>query len=184
MAYLISGIVLFFGVHLIPAFAPLKAALVARLGKRGYRGGFALIAFLGLGLIIWGRATTGHYAIYKPPAWGHDAALVLMLPAFILLAAANMKGRIRKATRHPMLLGALLWALAHLLANGDLISIWLFGAFALFSLLDMVLSSRRGPAPDFAIKPRQDVVAVLAGMAVYLVFVFFAHKFLFGVKII
>ncbi len=184
MAYLIAGIVLFFGMHLVPTAPRLKAALVTRLGEKGYRAAFSLVAFAGLGLIIWGRASTGHYAIYHPPAWGHAAALVLMLPAFILLAAANMKGHIRKATRHPMLLGALLWALAHLLANGDLISIWLFASFAVFSLVDMVLASRRGPAPDFAIKPRQDVVAVLAGLAVYLIFVLFAHKLLFGVKII
>ncbi len=183
MTWLLIGIALFFGMHLVPTVPPLKEAMQSRLGAGGYKGLFSLVSLAGLGLMIWGRAHTGHYAIFAPPAWGKTAAFILMLPAFILLAAAHMKGRIRKITRHPMLLGVLLWAGAHVLANGDLISLWLFGSFAVFSLVDMALVSGRGAPADFTVKPRQDIMAIIGGAAVYAGFIFFAHQFLFGVKL-
>ncbi len=95
-----------------------------------------------------------------------------------------MKGRIRKITRHPMLLGVLMWAAAHLLVNGDVASILLFGSFAAFSVVDMVLANARGDAPVYVLKPVHDLMAIVGGALVYLVFLLFAHSFLFGVQII
>lgn len=184
MLYLIAGIILFFGMHLVPGFAGVKANLITRFGEMGYRGLFSIIAALGLGLIIWGRASAGHDPVYAPPDWGRHAPHLFMLPVFILLAAANMKGRIRKITRHPMLLGVLMWAAAHLLVNGDVASILLFGSFAAFSVVDMVLANARGDAPVYVLKPVHDLMAIVGGALVYLVFLLFAHSFLFGVQII
>jgi len=184
LTYLYIGILLFFGIHLVPALGPLKAGLGNRFGDKGYRALFALASAAGLGLMIWGMAQAGKTPLYTPPEWGVMAAYLLVFPAFILLAAAHMKGRIRKMTRHPMLLGVLMWAAGHLLANGDQAGAWLFGSFAVYSVFGMVSSSLRQPAPAYTIKPVHDVMALVGGIGLALVFVFYAHQFLFGVKII
>jgi len=184
LTYLYIGILLFFGVHLVPALGPLKAGLVNRFGDKGFRALFALVSATGLGLMIWGMAQAGNIPLYTPPAWGVMVTYLLVFPAFVLLASAHMKGRIRKMVRHPMLLGVLMWAIGHLLANGDLAGAWLFGSFAVYSVFGMVSASLREPAPDYTIKPVHDVMALVGGIALALVFVFYAHQLLFGVKII
>jgi uncharacterized membrane protein len=182
MIYLYSGIILFFGMHLVPGFAGVKQGLLTRLGAKGYRALFAIIAAIGLGLMIWGRAVSGHDAVFEPPDWGKTATFILVLPAFILLAAANMKGRIRKIVRHPMLLGVLLWSAGHLLANGDWASLWLFGSFALFSLVAMLSPNLRGAPASFEVNPAHDIRAVVGGIVLYGVFVAFLHGWLIGVS--
>jgi uncharacterized membrane protein len=182
MVYLYSGIILFFGVHLIPAFSGVKRGLQTRLGMRGYRALFALVALLGLGLMIWGRVVSGHDAVYEPPAWGKPVTFMLVLFAFILLASANMKGRIRKIVRHPMLLGVLLWSVGHLLVNGDRASLWLFGSFALFSLVAIFSPNLRGAPAAFEVKSAHDIRAFVGGIVLYGVFVAFLHGWLMGVS--
>jgi uncharacterized membrane protein len=184
LTYLYIGIFLFFGAHFLPIASPLKGALVVRLGAKGYRGLFALISAIGLGLMIWGKVKAGHSALYQPPQWGMSVAYILTIPALILLASAHMKGRIRKFARHPMLLGVLLWSVGHLLANGDQASVWLFGSFALYSALAMMLAGKGNDANNYTIKPAHDLMALGGGVGLALVLIFFAHQFLFGVKII
>ncbi|MDQ7018931.1 MAG: NnrU family protein [Robiginitomaculum sp.] len=184
MTYLYIGILLFFGIHLVPALGPLKAGLVNRFGDKGYRALFALVSAAGLGLMIWGMAQADKTPLYTPPPWGVMVTYLLVFPAFVLLASAHMKGRIRKMVRHPMLLGVLMWAVGHLLANGDRAGTWLFGSFAVYSVFGIVSSSLRDPAPEYTIKPVHDIMALVGGIALALVFVFYAHQFLFGVKII
>ena len=184
LTHLYIGIFLFFGAHFLPRASPLKGALVARLGTKGYRALFALISAIGLGLMIWGKVKAGHVSLYEPPHWGKSATYILTIPALVLLASAHMKGRIRKFARHPMLLGVLMWAVGHLLANGDLASVWLFGSFALYSALAMILAGKANAANNYTVKPAQDLMALGGGLGLALVLILFAHQVLFGVKII
>ena len=184
MSLLVAGLVLFVAVHLIPSAVPLRAALIARLGPGPYRGLFSLIAAAGLVLIVWGFARAPFEPLYAPPAWGRQVAMFAVPVALVLFAAANMPTHIRAVLRHPMLLGLLLWAIAHLASNGDLRSVVLFGGFAGFAVLDLVSAVARDQRPSTDKAPRlaMDVVAIVAGLvAAGLLAVF--HAALFGVPV-
>ena len=132
MQILILGLILFFGIHIVPSFESVRGALVTKFGEKTYLGIFALISFLGLGLIIWGKSSAGYVTAYDPPEWGRFIALILMVPALIALVSSQLKGHIHMALHDAMSWGVGLWALAHLLVNGDLASVLIFaGIFAL-----------------------------------------------------
>jgi len=185
MTVLILGLLLFLGMHSVRIIAgPFRDAQVAaRPGL--WKGLYSLVSAAGLGLIIWGWMLYRPAApvIYDPPAWGRHLALALVWPAFILLAGSNGPvGKIKAAVQHPMLIGILLWSLAHLLANGDQASVLLFGSFLVFSVADLVSAlGRKTPAPVASgIVP--DVIMVVAGTALYALFVLVLHRLLFGVS--
>ena len=126
------GLVLFLGVHTVTTRRELRARLIASTGEGGYKIGYALVSVVGLALIVWGFAhyrATGWIDVWYPPKALKHIAVALMLPAVILVVAAYIRGRIYTTVKHPMLTGIKLWAAAHLLANGDLGSIILFGSF-------------------------------------------------------
>ncbi|MCF6292855.1 MAG: NnrU family protein, partial [Robiginitomaculum sp.] len=114
MQILQIGLALMIGIHLVPVIAPLKAGLQAKLGANGYKGVFSLISLVGLGLIIWGMIIAPNVPVFDPPVWAKHLAFLLVPVALVLLASAHMKGRIRVIARHPMMLGVLIWAVAHL----------------------------------------------------------------------
>ena len=147
MSLLVAGLVLFLAIHLIPSAPRLRAALVERLGAKPYRGVFSAVALLSLVAVVWGFSRSPIEAVYAPPAWGHQVSMILVPIALVLFAAANMPTRIRALVRHPMLLGLLLWAFAHLLANGEVRSVVLFGGFALFAVVEIVSAVARGKGP-------------------------------------
>ena len=118
MSLLVAGLVLFTAVHLIPSAPRLRVVLVERLGEKPYRGVFSAVALLALAAVVWGYSRSPLEGVYVPPAWGHQVSMILVPIALVLFAAANMPTHIRALVRHPMLLGLLLWAFAHLLANG------------------------------------------------------------------
>jgi uncharacterized membrane protein len=183
MALLITGLIIFFGVHLVPWAPALRGALVARLGERGYKGAFALIALAGFVLIIVGKGRAEFVPLYEPPAWGGQVALPLVLLAFVVLPGAYMRANIKRYTRHPMLWGVTLWALAHLLANGDRVSVVLFGTFLVYSLADMVSANLRGARLSTARYPwTQDLKVAVVGVIAYALFVTL-HPYLFGVAV-
>jgi uncharacterized membrane protein len=107
-----------------------------------------------------------------------------MLPVFTLLMAANMPGRIKTMTRHPMLLATILWALGHLISNGAVADVLLFGVFLVWSIADRISVARRAPRMGHQMPPGRmnDAIAVIGGLAIYAVFVFWAHAWLFGVS--
>ena len=183
MTLLVAGLVLFIAVHLIPSVAPLRAALIARLGPGPYRGLFSLVAAAGLVLVVWGFARAPFEPLYAAPAWGRQVAMFAVPVALVLFAAANMPTHIRAVLRHPMLLGLLLWATAHLLSNGDLRSVVLFGGFAGYAVLGLVSAVARGQRlSDKAPRLAMDGVAIVAGLvAAGLLAVF--HATLFGVPV-
>ena len=184
MTLLVAGLVLFLLLHLIPSAAPLRAALVDRMGEKPYRGVFGAIALVSLGLIVWGFSQAPVELLYVPPTWGRHTAMTVVPVALVLFAAANMPTHIRALVRHPMLIGLLLWALAHLLANGESRSIVLFGGFALFAVVETVSAVARGKAPPAEPAPRftMDAAAVVGGLLVAGILMRF-HGALFGMPL-
>lgn len=185
MTLLVAGLVMFIGIHLIPCVVPLRAALVARLGPGTYRGLFSFVAVAGLVVMFLGFARAPVEPLYAAPGWGRQVAMFTVPVAIVLFAAANMPTHIRAVLRHPMLLGLLLWATAHLLSNGDLRSVVLFGSFAAFAVLDFVSVEARGKRPSTDKPPRlaMDGAALVAGLVAAVLLTVF-HGALFGVPVI
>ncbi len=186
MLLFVVSLLLFLGFHLVPSLTGVRAGLVARLGEQGYRGAFSLLSLVTLALLIWGYAQSPFVEVWWPPVWTRHLALLLMLFAFIAVMAAFFPGRIKAALKHPMLVSVKIWALAHLLANGDLASMLLFGGFLAYAVIDRILVKRReeripGQAPS---GPRNDLMAVGIGLALYLAFAFGLHEWLIGVPVI
>src|ERR1700737_1710101 len=158
---MILGLVLFLGVHTLTTQRDLRARLIASWGEGGCKIGYALVSLAGLALIVWGFAhyrAAGMWDVWTPPTALKHIAVTLMLPAVILVVAAYIRGRIYTALKHPMLAGVKLWAAAHLLANGDLGSIILFGSFLGWGGFRPALAEtprRRRPPADPGRRPRQ-----------------------------
>jgi uncharacterized membrane protein len=156
------------------------------MGEKPYKGLFALVSALGLIVIIWGYGVAkdgpaGADLVYDPPSWGHHLTMLLVLLAFISLSISFHKGRLKLWLKNPMSIAVALWAAGHLLANGTLPDVVLFGAFLAFALLDIGYSTATGKAPHFEPKPRQDIIAPLAGVVLYVVFLLL-HQWIIGVS--
>ena len=146
---MILGLVLFLGVHTLTTQREARARVIASSGEGGYKIGYALVSLAGLALIVWGFAhyrATGRIEVWHPPTALKHITVALMLPAVILVVAAYIRGRIYTALKHPMLSGVKLWAAAHLLANGDLGGIILFGSFLGWAVFDRISLKRRADA--------------------------------------
>ena len=182
MTLLVLGILVFIGIHLLPSFRFARGKLIGRFGAGGYKGMFSLVSAAGLILLIAGKAYADFTPVWTPPAWTRHLALTLMPFSFMLLIAAYLPSNIKRLTAHPMLWGVTLWSASHLAANGDLASLLLFGSLGVYALFDMWSANRRGAAPSSARYPAtRDVAVVLAGLAVYVAFLFL-HPYLFGVR--
>jgi uncharacterized membrane protein len=183
MAILILGLVVFFGIHLVRIVAPgFRAAQVAANENR-WKGIYSVVSLVGIALIIWGWHLYRFEApeIYEPPSWGRHLTALLVLIAFILIAAANAPaGYIRNRLKHPFLTGIILWSTGHLLANGDLASLLLFGSFLVYAVVDLIAVIPRGDPAPAVVKPRSDIIAIVAGVVVFAVFGFWLHGWLFG----
>ena len=181
IAILIAGLALFLGVHLVPAVPGARRGLVARWGEPRYKAIFSLVAAAGLVTLVAGYAlgTPGPRLFASPPA-ARAGAPWLVVAAFILLAASHLRGHMRQRLQHPMVIGVILWAGVHLLANGDLRGTLLFASFLVWAVLDLVASLRRGPAPAFQPTWRHDAMAIVGG-AVLALGVMTIHRTLFGV---
>jgi uncharacterized membrane protein len=191
MAWLIVGLVLFLGVHSVSIVSPLGRQQLARqMGEAGYKGLYTLVSFVGLGLIVWGYglAREAPVLLYTLPTGVRHLAALLMLPVFVLLLAAYLPGRIQRAAKHPMLLSVKLWALAHLLANGTLADVLLFGGFLVWAVADRISVKRRAAAglmrsaPALPGSAANDAIALVGGLVLYAVFVLWLHGWLFGVS--
>ncbi|MDF2117165.1 NnrU family protein [Roseiarcaceae bacterium H3SJ34-1] len=189
MAILIAGLVIFLGVHTLTTLRETRAGLISRLGEGPYKGLYSLVAAVGLGLIVWGFGTYrsgGYIPVWDPPTWTRHVAMLLVWIAFIALAATYAPaGKIKGLLRHPMLNAVKFWALAHLLANGDLGSIILFGSVLAWASWDRIAVRRRGDAgaPRVARFNRGDAIAVVVG-TLAAVAMLFLHPIIIGVPII
>lgn len=183
MLYLITGLLLFVGIHLFPSLTGLRQGLIARVGENSYKGLFSLFTLLGLGLIIFGFSHTSKFLVYHPLQALRPLAIVLMAISMILFAAANMPTNIKRLTRHPMLWGLAIWALAHLLANGDRAALLLFGGMGGYALLGMLSANRCGAQlQQHKLPLRKDIITAAAGLVAFGILVTL-HPFLFGVAI-
>jgi uncharacterized membrane protein len=187
MGMLVLGLALFLGTHSIAIAAPgLRDRGVARLGENGWKGVYAVLSLTGFLLLVYGFAMARHspVVLYTPPHFLRHVTFLFMLPVFPLIFAAYLPGRIKSAMKHPMLSAVKFWAFAHLLSNGTLADVVLFGAFLAWAVLDRISVKRRAPpAPRAApAGPFNDLIAVLLGLAVYGLFIGWAHRWLIGVS--
>lgn len=189
MAILVLGIILFLGLHLIRVVAPgFRAGVIESRGKGTWMGIYAILSLIGLCLIIYGfgqaRSETG--MLYDPPVFMRHIALLLMLFAFIFLAAGFLPaGRIAVAVKHPQVLSIKIWALAHLLANGETSSVLLFGSFLAWAVILRISLKRRERAGERVLpvfkSATNDVLAIIIGLVAYVLFVWKLHEWLIGV---
>jgi len=190
LGVMILGLVLFLGAHTLPAQREWRAQAIVALGESGYKVSYVLVSLVGLVLIAWGFAhyrATGWIDVWDPPRALKHVTVALMLPAVILVVAAFIRGRIYTAVKHPMLAGVKLWAAAHLLANGDLGSIILFGSFLGWAVFDRVSLKRRTDAGAPAIPVGgwgNDLIAVAVGIVAYLALAFAFHPVVIGVPVV
>jgi uncharacterized membrane protein len=187
---MILGLVLFLGVHTVTTQRDLRGRAIASLGEGGYKIAYALVSLAGLALIVWGFAwyrATGMIEVWTPPKWIKHLTVALMLPAVILVVASYIRGRIYTTVKHPMLAGVKLWAAAHLLANGDLGSIILFGSFLGWAVFDRISLKHRADsgAPPIPVGGLgNDLIAVAVGIVAYLALAFAFHPVVIGVPVI
>ncbi|MGH6789940.1 MAG: NnrU family protein [Pseudolabrys sp.] len=187
LVVLIIGLVVFLGAHVFVTFRERRAAAIARFGN-GYRALFAFVSLIGLALIVWGYAqyrATGWIQIWTPPAFMRHITVGLMLIASILVVATYIPSHIRTKAKHPMLAGIKTWALAHLLSNGDLGSIILFGAFLAWGVYARMAAKRRGDR-GYGEAPAgwtNDIIVVVLGIVVYLALGFAFHPIVIGVPV-
>lgn len=185
MTLFLLGLAIFFGAHGFAALAHGKReAFAARLGERAFKGLFSLVSIAGFALIIIGWRSADTSSLYVAPLYLRHVAYLLMLVSIILLVAAYAPaGKIAHGVKHPMLAAVKVWAFAHLLVNGEVRSVLLFGSFLAFAVIDRIAMKRRhapvrGPGPW-----RNDVIAIAAGAAGYAAIAFYLHRYIAGVRL-
>ena len=189
MALLIAGLVVFLGAHTFTILRGPRAALIGRLGEGGYKGLYSVVSAVGLVLIVWGFSryrAHDYLQLWTPPTALRPLAILLMWFAFVALAATySPAGKIKAALRHPMLVAVKAWALAHLLVNGDLGTLLLFGAFLVWAVYDRIAVKRRGDpgAPPAPAPKKGDAIAIVVGTAAFAA-MFWLHPWLIGVPIL
>lgn len=187
MDKLILGLVVFFGVHSISLLAlGWRNRVAERLGRRVWQGIYSIAALLGFYLLVtgYGAARASAAVIYVSPPWLRYVAALLMLPVFTLALASVLPGRIRARAGHPLLLATMLWAVAHLLTNGSVADLLLFGSFLVWSVAVRISLERRSARPMRVLptSPANDAIVIVGGLALYAIFMFWLHASWFGVS--
>lgn len=189
MAVLVAGLFIFLGVHSVRIVGDdWRTAQIARVGPHVWKGGYTLLSLIGLALIVYGYglARQTPIVLYSTPAWTRHSAALLTLGAFILIAAAYVpETHIKARIRHPMVSGVKVWAFAHLLANGTLADVVLFGSFLLWAIFNYGAAMRRDRVVNagYAIGPvSRDIAAVAIGAVAWIAFTFWLHGWLIGVR--
>jgi uncharacterized membrane protein len=188
MLLFIAGLVIFLGIHSVAIVAPAwREAQIAQRGALAWKGLYSVVSIIGFALMIYGYglARQSPVVLYTPPPMLRHIALALMLPVFPLFLAAYLPGRIKTAAKHPMLLSVKIWATAHLLANGTLVDVLLFGAFLAWAVLDRIAAKRRAVprvVPGAPPSAFNDAIAVIAGLGIYAAFLMGVHLWLIGVS--
>ena len=190
LGILILGLAVFLATHVFVSFREARTSVIERVGMPVYRGLFAIVSLAGLALIIWGYAQYRAHdlvQLWTPPAFMRHVTIGLVLFAMIFVVAAFFPSHIKTRLKHPMLAGVKTWALAHLLSNGDLGSVLLFGTFLAWGVYARVAAKRRGdigaaakPAPDGW---TNDIIVVVLGAAVFLALGFWFHPYVIGVPV-
>ncbi len=187
MVILIAGLVLFLGVHSVRIFAPQwRDQKFSSMGEGTWKGAYSLVSLVGLVLLVWGYTLARPNApvLYETPGWMAHLTIVLMAMAFMSLMVSQLPaGRLKPMLKHPMLLATKIWAFAHLLVNGDLASVLLFGSFLAWGVLDRISLKRRGAALAVAGPVTWDFAAVASGLVIWFLFIWQLHVWIAGVPI-
>jgi uncharacterized membrane protein len=187
LAIMIVGLAVFIGTHVFTTRRKVRSDLIGHIGEGLYKALYSLLSLVGLALVVYGF---GHYRangwieLWMPPAWTRHLAALLVLISIVCIVAANFTGNIQRVIKHPMLVGVKLWATAHLIANGDLGSIILFGSILGWAVYDRISLKHRtdpgGPVIPAGGWPR-DVIAIVVGVVVYLALGLWFHPYVIGV---
>jgi len=185
---LIIGLIVLLGAHVFVTFRGARAKAIAQVGQGGYRILFTLVSLAGLALIVWGY---GEYRahewlqIWTPPNYMRHVTEGLMLFAVLFITAAFIPSHIKAWLKHPMLASVKTWALAHLLSNGDLGSIVLFGAFLAWGVYARISAKRRGDAGATTAPAgwTNDAIVVVLSVVIYFLLGYYFHPYLIGVRV-
>jgi uncharacterized membrane protein len=189
MTLLLLGLILFLGVHSVRIFADgFRTSTIAKIGLNPWKGIYTVLSLVGFALIVYGYGQTrieGGF-LWNPPRWTNHVTALLTLFSFIFVAAAYVPGtRIKARLGHPMVMGVKVWAFAHLLSNGRVGDVVLFGAFLAWAVADYVSARRRDRAAGtvyVTLDISRDIIAIVGGLVAYVVFAFWLHLWLIGVK--
>ena len=186
LSIFLVGLFIFLGIHSISIVnESWRNRMLEKIGEWTWKGIYSLVSIFGFILIVWGYGATLHDSVlvYSPPLWLQHFSLVLLLPVFILLVAAYFPGRIKAVTKHPMLLSTKLWAVAHLLSNGALVDVILFGSILTWAIWDRISLGRRQPRsiPGAPQSNFNDIIASVVGIGLYCAFIFWLHELFIGV---
>lgn len=186
MTQFLLGLVLFFGIHSISIYALGLRDRLAAKSELGWKGFYALVSLIGVVLIVrgYGEVSETPTILYSPPEFLRYIAALIMLPAFTCFIAPYFPGRIKTALKHPQLVAVKLWSVAHLLVNGELGDVLLFGTFLVWAVVDRISMKRRvqRPLPGAPESRLNDVIVVVGGLVIYVVFIFWLHASLIGVS--
>lgn len=187
---LIAGLVVFLGIHMARVVAPdFRQSVIDGKGENAWKGIYSIASLVGFVLLIWGygaaRVSESNTFFYAGPVWFTHIVWLLMVPVMILLVASQLPaGHIKARMKNPMLIAVKIWAFAHLLVNGDLASLLLFGGFLIWAVIVVINTKRRGlPAPQPTSKT-SDVISVVVGLGLWAAFAFALHEWLIGVPVI
>ncbi|MBX2870187.1 MAG: NnrU family protein [Acidiferrobacterales bacterium] len=188
MSLLLSGLLIFFIVHLVPSFPTLRQKCIDAGGRGMYQGLFSLLSLVGLVLIVYGLKSTPFEVIYSPPEWGRGLNMLLMLPALYLFFSTSIgpaPSSAKVISAHPMNWGVVVWSAGHLLANGDKAHVILFASFLVFSLISIMTGNARGMKPALEKRPPlfAELGFVVVVVIVYLV-LFWAHRYFTGMPLV
>ncbi len=167
MILLFAGLTMFLTIHFLPELNG-RSFFVHKIGEPAYKGIYSLLSILAFVLIVYGKAYSDFVSVWNPSVWMRHLTMLMVLVAMLLLSISQIPNNFRRTIKHPMLLGVTLWGIAHLLVNGDLASIVLFGSFVLFSVIKMFTMERHKPytQPD-PVKSYWNVVSIVVGFLIY-----------------
>ena len=186
LVVLLIGLILFLGPHVLVTMRPRRDAVVKQLGELPYKGLFAVVTLIGLYVAGKGFGMyddAGPIVLWTPPAWTRHITEALMLPACIFVAAAYLPGHIKRVLKHPLLVGAKTWAVAHLVVNGDLGGIIMFGSVLAWAVYDRITIKHRSDPAGLSIPEgglKNDIAAVVVGTILYLALGFVFHPLVVG----
>jgi len=185
MSQLVVGLLLFLGIHSISIFAEDFRNRMAARSEIGWKAAYGIISLVGIVLVVRGYADARLDPVffYVPPMWLRHLAALLLLPVFVLFFAPYLPGRIKTATKHPQLVAVKLWAVAHLLVNGTVADVVLFGAFLAWAVADRISLKRRAtrPVPGAPAAAINDVILIVVGLGAYVAFALWLHVAWIGV---
>ena len=167
MILLAFGVILFSVLHLVPAAPSVKAAVIEQVGAKAYGPVFGVVSIVALALIVFGWRMSAFVPVYEPASWGRYANYGLTLVAFLCLGIFLFRGSLRQTLRFPMGLAVLFWGTGHLLANGDLAGLILFGGLMTYAAFHIVLGLAQGIRPTPEVRGGHDLLSLLAGVALY-----------------